>query len=341
VIPRWTGSLTGLALDWLATFAERCAGSEAQRALFQLLLAEGRCQASACPRGLPAAELPLVVHAAAGGDGTPLALAGCGLCLYLGADVLDDVVDRELSPRWASHGPSQALIAAVTFVAPLAARALAALDVPPATRLALADALIDAHLTMSAGESADLAFEGRTDVMLADCDAMVQDKSGAEWAFFARAGAILAGATPEVCEAYTTFGRELGVTSQILSDCADLAGADGVSHDLTTGKRTLPIVYALATLPDVACAELLGHLAAAPHDPLRCLAVRRLLDQAGAFHYGALAAEVHRRRALAALGEARPAGPAAHALSDFAETLAFVRRPADDATPSRLPVLEG
>jgi geranylgeranyl diphosphate synthase, type I len=322
-------------LDWLAAFVERCAVPGSQLALFELLVVEGRSRASAYARGLPAAELPLLVHAAAGGEGTPLPLAGCGLCLYLGADVLDDVVDRELSPRWASHGPSQALLTAVTFVAPLAARALAALNAPPATRLALADALIDAHLTMSAGESADLAFEGRTDVTLADCDAMVQGKAGAEWAFFARAGAILAGAAPEVCEAYATFGRELGATSQILSDCADLAGANGVSHDLATGKRTLPIVCALATLRDVARAELLDHLAAAPHDPIRRLAVCRLLGQAGAFHYSALAAEVHRRRALAALGEARPAEPAAHALYDFAETFAFIKRPADDAAPSR------
>jgi geranylgeranyl pyrophosphate synthase len=334
VIPRLTGSVTGPALNWLEAFAEHCAVSEPQRARFELLVAEGRCQASAGLRGLPAAELPLLVHAAAGGDGTPYPLAGCGLCLYLGADVLDNVVDRELSQRWVIQGPSQALIAAVTFGAPLAARALAALDAPPATRLALVDALIDAQLKMSAGQSADLSFEGRTDVTLADCEAIVLGKSGAQWAFFTRAGATLAGATPEVCEAYAVFGRELGATSQIHSDCADLAGADGESHDLATGKRTLPVVYALATLPDVARAELLGHLAAAPHDPVRRLAACRLLGEAGAFHYGALAAEVHRQRALAALGEARPAGPAAHALYEFAETSAFMRRPADDAAPS-------
>jgi geranylgeranyl diphosphate synthase type I len=300
-----------------------------------LVVAEGRDQAAARAGCLPAAELPLLVHAAAGGSGTPLPLAGSCLCVYLGADVLDNIVDRELSARWADHGPSQALIAAVTFLTPLAARALSELDALPATRQALQDALVDGLLAMSAGQTADLAFEGRADVTIADCQVMLLGKSGAEWAFFARASALLAGAPPEVCESYATFGRELAATSQILSDCADLAGGGTTSRDLAAGKRTLPIVYAVSTLPDAARAELLDHLTAAPNDPARHPAARHLLGAAGAFHYGALAAEVHRRRALTALREAHPMGPAGQALHDFAEVSAIARRPAEGAASSR------
>ncbi len=278
----------------------------------------------------------MLVHAAAGGQGTPLALAGCGLCVYLGADVLDNVVDRELSARWAEYGPSQALIAAVTFLTPLAAAALDEFDAPPETRRALQGALLDGLLAMSAGQVEDLAFEGRADVTIAESDAMVLRKSGAEWAFFAQAGALLAGAPPEVCEAYATFGREIGATSQILSDCADLAGSDGFSRDLATGKRTLPVVFALATLPGPDRAVLLDHLVAAPHDPARQAAARHMLGAAGAFHYGALVAEKHRRRALAALGEASPSGPAGQALLDFAEISALERTTSDGTFSARL-----
>jgi geranylgeranyl diphosphate synthase type I len=329
-----TGELTELALEWLAAFVERRSASDAQRALLGLLVAEGRDQAAGSAHGLPAAELSLLVHAAAGGQGVPLPLAGCCLCVYLGADVFDNVVDRELSPRWADHGPSQGLIAGVTLGAALAADAIAALAVPPATRLALTDALIDAQLAMSDGQSRDLAFEARSDVTVTDCETMVLGKTGAGWAFFARAGAILAGAAPEVCEDYATFGRELGANGQILSDCADLAD-DLPSRDLAAGKRTLPIAYALATLPSAARAELLDHLVAAPKEPARHPTVRRLLGEAGAFHYGALAAEVHRRRALAALDNVHPTGPAGQALYDFAEISAIARRPPGAAARSR------
>jgi geranylgeranyl diphosphate synthase type I len=320
--------LTSAALDWLAAFVDRRSVSQTQRTLLGVLVAEGREQAAGSAHGLPAVELSLRVFAAAGGQGLPLPLAGSCLCVYLGADVFDNVVDRELSPRWVDHGPSQAMIAGVTLGAVLAADALAALELPPTTRLALTDALIDAHLAMSDGQSRDLAFEDRPDITVADSEAMVLGKTGALWAFYAHVGAILAGAAPDVCEAYATFGRELGTNGQILSDCADLADEGIPSRDLATGKRTLPIVYALATLPEADSADLLAHLAAAPHDPERHPTVRRLLGEAGAFHYGALVAEVHRRRALAALDHAGPVGTAGQALYDFAElsTLAS-RRP--------------
>src|SRR5262249_32896946 len=161
----------------------------------------------------------IAVYAAAGGrDPLPLALAAACLCVYLGADLLDNVVDRELSDRWVDHGPNQAILASVTFLTPLAAARLTEIDAPAAARPTVHDALTDGLLAMSAGQSADVAFEGREDVTLDVCDAMVLAKSGAEWALFARVGALLAGAPATVCDTYTTFGRELGATGQLMSD---------------------------------------------------------------------------------------------------------------------------
>jgi geranylgeranyl diphosphate synthase type I len=314
-------------LDWLAGFVARRAVSAEQATLLGLVVDEGRRQAATLPRGLPAAELPLAVYAAAGGLGpAPLPLAASCLCVYLGADVLDNVVDRELSERWTDAGPNQAILAGVTFLTPLAVAALAELDTPPAKRLAAQDALIDALIAMSAGQSADVAFEGRVDVTLASCEAMVLAKSGAEWALFARLGALLAGADPPVCDAYATLGRELGATTQIISDGADVAAADA-GRDLATGKRTLPIVYALSTLTDADRTDLLGHLDAAPHDPARKRAARDMLLAAGVLHFVALTAEAHRQRALAALRNANPTGPAGRLLYDWVDEFRIARRP--------------
>src|SRR5262249_33221550 len=251
-------------------------------------------------------------------------LAAACLCVYLGADVLDNIVDRELSDRWSDVGPNQALLAGVTFLTPLAAACLDELTTPAATRLAIHDALIDALLTMSAGQSADVAFEGRDDVALDACDAMVLAKSGAEWALFARVGALLAEAPAAVCDAYTAFGRELGATCQLISDCADL-GDSAAGRDLATGKRTLPIVYALAALAAPARAALLGHLAAASSDAEHRNAARQLVLDTGGIRFGALAAEVHRQRALAALRSAEATGPAAGFLYALAERFAIGR----------------
>jgi geranylgeranyl diphosphate synthase type I len=326
-LPTRNGGTTAAALDWLDEFVRRRAATPEQEGLLGLVVEEGRHQAVALPLGMPPAEIPVAVYGAAGGqDSPPLPLAAGCLCVYLGADVLDNVVDRELSDRWAGHGPNQALLAGVTFLTPLAAACLTELDAPAATRLAIHDALTDALLTMSAGQAADVAFEGRDDVTLDACEAMVVAKSGAEWALLARAGALLAGAPEAVCDAYTTFGRELGAAGQLISDCADL-GDGAAGRDLAAGKRTLPIVYALATLPERTRRELLGHLAAAPESETSKEAARQLLRQAGAFHYGALAAEVHRQRALAALRSTAPTGPTADLLYALVEGFAIGRPP--------------
>ena len=321
------GVATGPALDWLAGFVERRAASSEQAALLGLVIAEGRRQAATLLRGLPAAELPLAVYAAAGGAGAaPLALAASCLCVYLGADVLDNVVDRELSEDWTEAGPNQAILAGVTFLTPLAVAALAELDGPHALRLAAQDALVDALITMGAGQSADVAFEDCTDITLASCEAMVLAKSGAEWALFARLGALLAGAEPAVCDAYATVGRELGATTQIISDGADVAALNE-GRDLATGKRTLPIVYGLLTLTDADRTDLLGHLDAAVHDPVRKRAARDMLLAAGVLHFVALAAEAHRQRALAALRSVDPTGPAGKHLYDWIDDFRIARRP--------------
>ena len=320
------GAATTRALAWLDAFVTRRSASPAQAGLLRLVVEEGQRQAAVSPRGLPAAELPLAVYAAAGGpDPAPLPHAAACLCVYLGADLLDNVVDRELSDRWSAAGANQAILAGVTFLTPLAAAALAELSVSAETRLAAQDALVDGLLIMSAGQSADVAFEGRGDVTLEMCEAMVLAKSGAEAALFARLGALLAGAPAASRDAYGRFGQEFGAASQLISDGADIAAEDG-GRDLETGKRTLPVVFALSALPAAARANLLDHLAAAPRDPARRRAARDVLLAAGALHFVTLVAEAHRQRALAALREAGAAGPGAALLYDWLDDFRLAQR---------------
>ena len=206
-------------------------------------------------------------------------------------------------------------------------------------RAAVERALAGALSEMSAGQADDLASEGRHDVTLDACERILLGKSGAQAAFFARAGAIVAGAPADVCEAYARFGRCLGAAGQLASDCGDLFSDDGeVSGDLAAGKRTLPVVYALAVLPPDERNTVLGHLDAARADRARVDAARQMMLDVGALQYGALRVEVYRLQALATLHTARPLGHVAPTLHRLAAATSLLRPAATlgDATEDTL-----
>lgn len=326
------GEVTRLTLDWLEVFVDRRSLTHGQASLLQIVMREGRRQAAARSNGLPPAEFPIAVYAAAGGNGdVPLPIAAACLCLYLGADVLDNVVDAELSDLWTEVGPTPAILAAVTVGSPLALACLQDFEGPTDLRSTAHELMIDAMLEMSAGEIADVALAKRDDISLDECEAVVVAKSGAEWALFAQMGALVAGAPPATCEAYATFGRELGTSIQLTSDSADLV-VGGDARDFASGTRTLPIVHALSVYSGAARTELLGHLNAAACDGERRQRARRMLLDSGSFRYGALVTEVHRQRSLAALRTANPAEPHACVLYDMLKDLAIGTHQSPDDT---------
>ena len=89
---------------------------------------------------------------------------------------------------------------------------------------------------------------------------VLADKTGVLVATAARYGAMFSGATPEVVAMATEYGERLGVAFQLADDLIDVASASGESGktpgtDLREGKRTLPVLHALAS-DDPADAEL-------------------------------------------------------------------------------------
>src|SRR5215218_4046152 len=184
------------------------------RELLRVHVGVGREQAEVYPE-LPAIQLPLLVHAAITGDERPaLPLASACTLLYLGADLFDNVADRELAEHWRTHDPTEANLAAATLLATLPQLSVAQLQergVPPARLWALAHLFAETLLTMSAGQHEDLLFsQTDVDVTLKDCRGMIERKSGSEFALFAKAGAVLASADPCVTESYGAFGLCLG-----------------------------------------------------------------------------------------------------------------------------------
>lgn len=89
---------------------------------------------------------------------------------------------------------------------------------------------------------------------------VLADKTGVLVATAARYGAMFSGATPEVVAMAMEYGERLGVAFQLADDLIDVASLSGESGktpgtDLREGKRTLPVLHALAS-DDPADAEL-------------------------------------------------------------------------------------
>ena len=156
-----------------------------------------------------AVQLPLLVHEAITGDERPaLPVAGACTVLYLGADLLDSVLDRELPPSWQARGPAEAELAANAFLASLPQLSLAQLreEGTSSARLwALTRLFADTLLTMSAGQYEDLRFPNLENVSLENSLAMVERKSGSAAALLAKAGALLATEETFTIEAYAAF----------------------------------------------------------------------------------------------------------------------------------------
>jgi len=286
------------------------------RELLRVHLDVTREQAEVSP-GLLAIQLPLLVHAAITGDETPaVPVAGACTLLYLGADLFDNLIDDELPPGWHTRDLAEANLAATTLLAALPQLSVAHLreqGTPLARLWALANLFAETLLEMSAGEHEDLLFREREDVKPEMCRAMVERKSGSEFALFTAAGAMLATEDPAVIKDYAAFGLCLGTAGQICSDVGDIWGV-GISQDLLNGERTLPIVHALYTLRGASRERLQELLVAARESADYHDEVRTLLAASGSIHYTTLVAEIYLNRARNHLAAASPREPAGEVL---------------------------
>ena len=103
---------------------------------------------------------------------------------------------------------------------------------------------------MVAGQAHDLSAEACADVTGAELELIHRRKTGALIASAARAGALIAGATPAEVEAVTRYALDLGLLFQITDDlldvtasAADLGKTPG--KDARSNKATYPALYGL------------------------------------------------------------------------------------------------
>jgi geranylgeranyl diphosphate synthase type I len=164
----------------------------------------------------------------------------------------DDVMDRDIERRhrptgWVAFGEGLAILAGNALLT----RAIEVLmDTGLAGRRSL-PAVLEATQLLIAGQSQDLALEGRRDVTLDDVLAMEAGKTAALLSCASSVGALAAGAPEYVVDGLAAFGHELGIAFQLVDDVLGVVGdpartGKSSSSDVRAGKCSAPIVAALA-----------------------------------------------------------------------------------------------
>ncbi|MDQ4076715.1 MAG: polyprenyl synthetase family protein [Chloroflexota bacterium] len=275
------------------------------------------------PLLLACVHLPLLVHAALVGDDAPaVPLAALLALLHLGIDIFDDLADGDLPAHWAGWHPSAINLAAATLLSALPQLALAELDAPSATLVAMQRTLAQGLMRMSAGQQRDLAMVGAYSVSAQDIEALVVAKSGEELALFAALAAQFAGMPSEVVAIAAALGRALGTGRQIAEDCYDLFTASH-SRDLANGTRTLPLALYLARQRPEEAGSFLDLLAQARVDRVAQGVVRQRLREAGVLRHCAVIVEIYCQQARRLLAQLNAQEPGYRGLQAMISTVSF------------------
>lgn len=161
---------------------------------------------------------------------------------------------------------------------------------PDALRLAVARELIAMQRRTLEGQALDLGWarDSRWDISVADYLTMASHKTAYYSAAYPlRLGALIAGGTSAQLNALFAFGMDTGLAFQLQDDLLNLTGdaaAQGKDFrtDITEGKRTMAVTYALEHLAPASRDELIVLLGAYTADKNQLAQAVSLMEEAGA-----------------------------------------------------------
>jgi geranylgeranyl diphosphate synthase type I len=194
---------------------------------------------------------------AAGGDWEVAIPAAAAVELLHNFSLIhDDIQDQSTLRRgrptvWAKWGVAQAINAGdVMFTQAFYALRKLADSVSPAVGLEAQTVLQDTCLRLTEGQYLDMAYETKRELPMQAYWPMITGKTAALLGCCAELGAMTAGADIQKRVDFRRYGITLGLAFQALDDWLGIwgdAAATGksVESDLATGKKTLPVVYAL------------------------------------------------------------------------------------------------
>lgn len=269
--------------------------------------------------------LTLLASSAAGGDWHKALPAASAVELIHNFSLIhDDIQDNSAERRgrptvWKIWGIPQAINTgdALLILSHLSLPRLIPLGAPSATAFEVQRRLDDACLHLTQGQHLDLAFETRSSVNVAEYLEMIEGKTGALIAAATASGAILASADGPTVDAYSRYGRRLGLAFQIQDDILGTWGSPEVTgkpngDDLRARKKTLPVVYGLQNSPKFV--ELWG---SARGDDEAVRQMKEALESVAADDHARRLAAEHTEHAIAELKRAKATGDSGRELREL------------------------
>lgn len=242
-------------------------------------------------------------------------------------DIQDNSPLRRNRPTvWVKWGMAQAINAGdVMFtLAFLAVQDLTEFR-PPQDVLRASQILQQTCLRLTEGQYLDISYEAQQVLPLEAYWPMIGGKTSALLSCCSELGALAAGVTDEERLAYfREYGYSLGLAFQVLDDWLGIWGdstqtGKSVESDLSSGKKTLPVLYALSKNGAFARRWLAGKIT-----PEEVPTAVKLLEAEGADTFTLETAGRLTERSLEALRQAVPSGSAFRALEEL--THALLRR---------------
>ncbi len=192
-------------------------------------------------------RVALLAYRAAGGEGLGdiVDLAAASELVHAASLVHDDIIDGADFRRgsWSLHrkyGTGPAIVTGdflFTRGFHLAGR----------LQREVVDVMADGCTRLAEGEVHEQRLAGTEDIDLDEYITIVDRKTAAPIEAAARAGALLAGAPPDVVDALGDYGRDLGLAFQMQDDLLDIEGdvevtGKPVGLDVGQGVQTLPVI---------------------------------------------------------------------------------------------------
>ncbi len=192
--------------------------------------------------------------------------------------------------------------------------------------LRVIEMLDDACLQMCKGQYLDIDFEVADAVPLSAYKRMIEGKTAALLSASLAVGAVLGKAAEDIMISYRAFGRELGMTFQIIDDLLGIWGDPRVTgksaaSDILERKKTLPVLYALQWEEEHGCDELTQLYTGEQLSREDIPTVLELLERADTKTYTQEQAQKHHRQALKHLEATAVENPAQETLRHIASTL--------------------
>ncbi|MCI0574932.1 MAG: polyprenyl synthetase family protein [Chloroflexi bacterium] len=252
----------------------------------------------------PHALLPLLTCQLVGGPVEAAVHLTCAWnLLHLAAHVLDDVEDEGCFVGLDGPIPLGETInlgTSLIFLAQLAFDRLSDTGVPLSLAWRVRHELHQVITRMGAGQHQDLAVMASSEPDLATYWQVIGDKTGCFFGWAAQSGALIGGGSDSQVEDCYTYGYNMGLLLQILDDWTGLSSNEG-SSDLAQGKKTLPVLYALAVAPAWQKEQLKILLEEAHFQSDAESKIREEIVRLGGLHYTLIQAEIRRKRAETAL----------------------------------------